>query len=72
MSDIIKAFLWGAIFLFSAVWTRNYIGDVVYLGELPSLAYAISACVSSMLMLGSIIVLMSYCRNQTPPRNRRH
>ena len=69
--DIFKSFLCGSIFVFSLIWTRNFIGDVVYLGELPSLAYAVSASVTSMAMLGSILWGMKIARDQEPARNRR-
>lgn len=71
MLNTTKAFLCGALFLFSLVWTRNYIGDVVFFGELPSLAYAISASISSMTMLGSILWGIKLGRNAEPRGNRK-
>ena len=70
--NYLRGFICGAIFLFSVIWTRNYIGDVVYLGELPSLAYAVSASITSMTALGSLLILIRDCRRDLdPPRNRR-
>lgn len=69
--DTFKAFVCGAIFLFSFIWTRNFIGDIVYLGVLPSLAYAVSASVSSMGILGSIVWGMKLANEQKPRINQR-
>ena len=41
-----------ALLLSSAIYTRNYIGDVM--NEAPSLFYAVSGCMSSILLAFSI------------------
>ena len=58
------------LLLSSAIWTRNYIGDVV-LGELPSLAYALSGCISSILFFIAIVWILSSAPAREARANRR-
>ena len=55
------------LLLSSAIWTRNYIGDVSLVNYTPSLAYAISGSISSILFFVAIIWILS----STPAREAR-
>jgi len=59
------------LLLSSAIWTRNYIGDVTALGNLPSLAYAISGCISSILFFVAIVWILSSAPAREARANRR-
>jgi|TARA_R110002153_G_scaffold155702_3_gene307748 hypothetical protein len=59
------------LLLVSAIWTRNYIGDVALLDYTPSLAYAISGCISSILFFVAIVWIISSAPAREARTNRR-
>jgi len=66
MNYLIAAFQM-VLLLSSAIWTHNYIGDVSQLDYTPSLAYAISGSLSSILFFVAIVWILS----STPAREAR-
>ena len=61
--DNLKLFLLGSVFTGSIIHTRNYI-QTIFAGEWVSTAYALSACVTSALMLGSIIMFLLIAKKE--------
>jgi hypothetical protein len=61
--DNLKLFILGSVFTGSVIHTRNYI-QTVFVGEWISPAYALSACVTSALMLGSIIMFLLIAKRE--------
>jgi hypothetical protein len=56
MSNL-KLFVLGSVFTGSIIHTHGYM-QVIFAGEWISPAYALSACVTSALMLGSVIMFL--------------
>jgi len=61
--DNLKLFILGSVFTGSIIHTRNYI-QTIFAGEWISPAYALSACVTSALMLGSIIMFLLIAKKE--------